>query len=325
MKKTDYKTINIMTSCDANLINLVAIQLQSIAENLSDKNINFFLLHREIPNNRIHILEKLCASYKNVSFKEIQVPNPELYDKLAEGGGGWCGEAYYSFCAHQLLPKYLDRVLYIDAGDILIVDDIDDYYFSDFEDKSLIVTASRFKICNNQLFFMQSEDLHDRENLKGIVRGIFNSGSYVINLEKLRKEPYTLEDYLALSDMLKNIIGSNTNAYWGDQGLLSAAFVGDMKPYRYPEITNLWYMPYNFCVWFFDRMIQKPDYHPSIIHYAGGAFKPWKGDYPIFLERFQDKSNLHSLNELKLGQAEYYYLWHEYALKTEQALQKINI
>ena len=46
--------------------------------------------------------------------------------------------------------------------------------------------------------------------------------------------------------------------------------------------------------------------------------------YHLFLEEFQEKENLRSLRELKLGQAEYYYLWHEYAIKAAQALRLVK-
>lgn len=114
------------------------------------------------------------------------------------------------------------------------------------------------------------------------------------------------------------------NIFWGDQGLLSAAFVGDVWGYEFPEIRDLWHMPYNFCLWYYDRKNEKPDYIPAIIHYAGTAFKPWKGKYPIYLERFQKENDRLDLSALKLGQAEYYYLWHELALITEGILMQIG-
>jgi len=80
-------------------------------------------------------------------------------------------------------------------------------------------------------------------------------------------------------------------------------------------------MPYNFCLWYYDKMNEKPDYTPAIIHFAGTAFKPWNGTYPVFLERFQKKEQLHSMDELKLGQAGYFYLWHEYAILTNTILE----
>ena len=226
----------------------------------------------------------------------------------------------------MLLPDEIDRVLYLDAGDTLIVGDIAPYYHYDFQGKSLVATGSRYKPYNGNLELFSADDLGDwKEGLPGILRGIFNSGSYMMNLDKMRKDERTLADYQYLSLKLRELFGDdNHNIYWGDQGLLSATFVGDVRYYGFPEIRNLWYMPYNFCLWYYDRMNEKPNYSPAILHFAGTAFKPWNGTYPIFTERFQKKEQLHSMNELKNGQAGYFYLWHEYAIMANTILDKIG-
>lgn len=36
-----------------------------------------------------------------------------------------------------------------------------------------------------------------------------------------------------------------------------------------------------------DFIDQKPEYQPSVLHFAGVPFKPWKAGYPVFPERFQ--------------------------------------
>ena len=322
------KQYNIMTSCDDRLAPYVSVGLTAIAYNLKDVDINFYLLHSQISKRNIELLKSLCRNLEDgkIQFHEILVPDSEFYIKLAKHGNGWVGEAYYSLCAHLLLPDTVDRVLYLDAGDTLIVDDIEPYYEYDFQDKSLVVTATRYKLHQGNLEIFDSEDLGDwKENLPGILRGIFNSGSYMMNLEKIRKDRRSLIDYQYLSEKLQEIFGENNNyIYWGDQGLLSAAFVGDICYYGFPQIRNLWYMPYNFCIWYFDRMKEKPNYCPAILHFAGIAFKPWEASYPIFIDRFQKSKQLHSMNELKIGQAEYFYLWHEYAILTDNILKEIG-
>lgn len=189
-----------------------------------------------------------------------------------------------------------------------------------------MVTGSRYKVHNEDLVLFDTGDLGNwKDGLPAILRGIFNSGSYMMNLDKMRKDKRTLDDYQYLSLKLRELFGDNNHKiYWGDQGLLSAAFVGDVRYYGFPEIRNLWYMPYNFCLWYYDRMNQKPPYSPAVLHFAGTAFKPWKGTYPIFTERFQKKESLRSMSELKNGQAGYYYLWHEYAIMADTVLQRIG-
>jgi len=318
------KCINIMTSCDQNLVRQVPVLLESISNNITTYPVNFYLFYSEISRDYISLLHKQCSCYDNVTFYEIKIPNPDDYEKLSRYGGRWGGEAYYSCCAHELLPDSVDRVLYLDAGDVMVVNNIDDFYFQDFENHSIIATCISYKIVNNQLLKYEADDLCNPEYLPRILRGIFNSGSYIMNLEKLRVDGYSMNDYLYLSSKLAETMGEDTNdIYWGDQGFLSAAFVGDIKYHGYPQIANIWFMPYNFCVWYFDGMDTLPSYTPCIVHFAGTAFKPWNGNYPIFVKEFQDKARLRNLKELKIGQAEYFYMWHEYAIKAAELLKML--
>jgi len=322
-KKRHY---NIMTSCDEGLLPQLLVLLYSIGRNLNHAITDFYFLHRGIAKEKLKIHYALCAELKNVKFHDIKVPNAEQYDEMVKFGGGWAGEAYYSLCAHLLLPESVDRVLYLDAGDTLVLHDIGPYYNGDFEGKSIIATSIRYKMNGSKLVPMERDDLQDiGGNLPGILRGIFNSGSYVMNLEQMRKDGLSVNDYLYLVQTLRSVLGEESEKiYWGDQGLLSAAFVGDIKYYGYPEIADLWYMPYNFCVWYYDRVNVKPGYAPAVLHFAG-AFKPWKGNYPIMVSRFQPEEGLHELSELKIGQAEHYYLWHEYAVITDFILQRLGL
>lgn len=257
------KRYNIMTSCDDNLAPYVAIGLTAMAYNLKDANIDFFFLHSRVSRKNIEMLKALCGELENgkINFHEILVPHAEIYSELARYGTGWAGEAYYSLCAHLLLPDDVDRVLYLDAGDTMIVGDIEEYYNYDFQGKSLVVTGSRYKVVWGNLELYGAEDLGDWKNtLPPILRGIFNSGSYVMNLDKMRKDGRTLGDYQYLSMTLREIYGENNhNIYWGDQGLLSAAFAGDVRYYGYPEIQSVWYMPYNFCLLFYYEEVEETD------------------------------------------------------------------
>jgi lipopolysaccharide biosynthesis glycosyltransferase len=80
-----------------------------------------------------------------IDFQEIVMEDTAPFVELAALGGGWAYEAYFSLCCHEYLPADVDRILYIDAGDVIIDGDISDYYFGDFEGKSLIATIGRFK------------------------------------------------------------------------------------------------------------------------------------------------------------------------------------
>lgn len=322
------KNYHIMTSCDDALAPYVAVGLTAMAYNLKDVSVDFYLFHSRVSKKNLDMLESLCRELENgkIRFHEVLVPDPEIYSEIADYGNRWSGEAYYSLCAHLLLPDDIDRILYLDAGDTLVVGDIAPYYDYDFQGKSLVVTGSRYRLYNGNLGLYSLDDLRDcNAGLPEILRGIFNSGSYMINLDRMRLDKRTLADYRFLTKTFREIFGNdNHNIYWGDQGFLSAAFVGDVRYYGFPEIRDIWHMPYNFCIWYYDRVHEKPEYSPAILHFAGTAFKPWDGTYPIFIERFQKKERLHSMEELQIGQAEYFYRWHEYAIITDAVLKRLG-
>jgi len=304
--KTDKNRINIMSSCDENYAKLVPVQLLSIADNLLSsrqgkyKEVHYYLFYSRISENIIESLRKYCETL-GIVFHNIYIADTELYAELASKGGGWSYEAFFSLECYRYLPVEVDRILYIDAADVLILGDIGEYYFLDFDDRSLIVTPGRYNAKNADIF--TKDDLSDEEPRAGILRGLFNSGSYVINVDKMRKANIPLSDYIEFKKALEEIYPNNNNIYFGDQGLLSAVFVGDIKYFGYPKIKNLWYQPYNFCMWFFDRSAEicggNPPYIPRIIHFAG-SIKPWK------LTSENEK-------ELKPGQWPFYMIYKLYA------------
>jgi lipopolysaccharide biosynthesis glycosyltransferase len=325
------KQYNIMTSCDDKIVKYVAVELMAMSYNLKDVHVDFYLFHSRVSPDNIEMLDNFCKNLgdgKQVTFHEIKVPNPEIFDELATYGGGWGGEAYYHLSAHLLLPESVDRILYLDAADTLITGDISPYYNYGFNDKSLIVTGARYlDLGNGKIRTYNENDLSDHENgLPAILRGLFNSGSVVFNLDKMRQDERTLADYQYLAQALHGIVGGDKNkVYFGDQGLLSATFVGDIQYYFFTDIQHVFYMPYNFCLWYYDSYVAAPPFETPIVHYAGTAFKPWLGKYPIYLKRLQEEeAKLHSLGELRDNQAGYFYLWHEYAIMTDKLLEKLG-
>lgn len=314
---------NIITSSDNALILQLAVSLTAMAKNLAQDFIDFYLLHSQISTQNLHMLSTLCAGYGNITFHEIRINNPEIFDPLAQAGG-WLRETYFPLCAHQLLPDTVERALYLDAGDTLVVGDIAPYYTCDFEDNFLIVTGDKHKLENGLFVPFTSDDIANPKFLPEILSGLFNSGSYVLNLKKMREAGLDISYYYLLTEQLRNIkpkTEAEESLYFGDQGLLSVAFIGNMKYYGYPQIQELWYCPYNFCLGYYDHFDQKPAYLPAVIHFAGVPFKPWRVNYPVFPSRFNMTGGTpRELIELKPIQVEYYLLWLKYLFLMDHAL-----
>ncbi|MDR2600470.1 MAG: hypothetical protein LBC73_09380 [Oscillospiraceae bacterium] len=314
------KRINIMTSSDETYAKLIPVQLYSIADNLVSHPLNyevhFYFFYSRVSDETIDCINKYCNEL-GIIFNKILIEDAALYEELATKGGvisksgSWPYEAYFTLECHKYLPVDIDRIIYIDAADVLILGDISDYYFGDFESCSLIVTAIRYKSDGvGGLKPMERDDLSNDEHRLAILRGIFNSGSFVINLEKMRQENMSIYDYIALKDALVEIYPDKDEIYFGDQGLIAAALVGDIKYFDYPTTINLWYQPYNFCIWFFDRASEvcggNPWYIPRILHFAGGI-KPW-------LFNYENEKNL------KPGQWPFYKIYNLYANQVSNTL-----
>ena len=276
------KTINIMTSSDANLLKYIAIQLQSIHENINDRPVNFFLLHSGIKDENLKKLYVQCDAYDNISFNDIEIEESEGFRLLTKLGGGWNDAAYYPLLAHRYLPNDIDRILYIDAGDTFAASNPSPYYDAAFQGNVLTVTPIRFKVTPEGNLTLYSEsDLSNKYLLPGILRGLMNSGSYVINLKMMRTLDFGINDYTGLALALSRVLGKEEHVYWGDQGLLSAAFTGQMNVFGFPEYKDLFYMPHNFCMWYFDTKSVKS---------MAGIFSYCKSLKSIDLKNFETSS-----------------------------------
>lgn len=334
LEQTGQLRYNIATSSDDTLIPQIAVSLTAMARNLKEAQIDFYLLHGQVSAGNINMLSALCQGLGNISFHQVRVPEPEAYDPLVEAGG-WLRETYYPLCAHEMLPDDVDRVLYLDAGDTLVIGDIAPYYTEAFGDAFLIVTGQKYKVVNGTWLVPEPDDLENqKEFLPGILEGLFNSGSYMINLRKMREAGIDLSYYYDCTERLRGTgfkikdreMGGDGDICFGDQGLLSAAFIGRLKYFGYPQIRDPWYNPYNFCIGYYDHFDRKPDYQPAILHFAGVPFKPWKANYPIFPERFKRSGGTaQELSRLKPLQLEYYFLWLEYLFLTDKVLSMLGI
>lgn len=263
-----------MTSCDNNIAKYILPQLASIEKNCKNYDVHFFLFHNRISPENINMIKVFIKQCTHITFHEVKIQDIAHYENIAECGGQWPFEAYFTIRVQDHIPEDVDRILYIDAGDVIFAGDIAPYYFDDFEGKSILATAIAFKenriSGKNEIY-----TIDDANSLGG--RSLFNSGSYVINVEKFRTNGYTMYDYLCLALKLCERAKEKSEPelpYFGDQGLLSTVFAGDIKYFGYPQIRDLSYMPYNFRSSYWGLYRSHLSYTPVILHYAIIA-KPW--------------------------------------------------
>ena len=319
-------TMNIMTSCDNNLAIHILPQLASIHKSLGNYTINFFLMHSRISDENIKLIRGYASTLENIKFNEVFVTDNSFYEMLAEYGDGWPCEAYYWIAAHLHLPENVNRILYIDAGDVLIDGDISDFYFTDFENNLIVATAHITKTNEAGNSVIVPDDL-DNNHLLDASRtvGIFCSGSILLNIEKMH-ETDIKQDSAAALERLKNAqhtmdnmdLRGKSSLYLGDQGIASIIFVGKVKFLNNPP--NFFHMEYNFGLWWL-YLNNQEDLHftPKIIHYNKLNFKPWQVHFdPKLIAKYAFPINTEERSPFRLqaSQAEYFDVYWRYCEMT---------
>lgn len=162
-------------------------------------------------------------------------------------------EMYYRLVAQFMLPDDVERILWLDA-DIVIINDISEFYHRDFDDKFMVVC--RDMLCG-------SDKISDIKKRVGISDGAeyFNSGVLLLNLQKLRAET-TMEHIIEVCDEKKDLVE------YPDQDILNFLYQGKVK-YANDRIYNC----QTPCVP--KETIKRERKNIAVLHYCGPV-KPWE-------------------------------------------------
>lgn len=240
--------MNILVSVNKKYLDKIMTTLFSLSNHVKC-DVDVYLMNRSLSKNDIDKLKSYLKNKCNFNLFEINVENnpldnlPVYYHMSIE--------TYYRLLAQFLLPKNLDRVLWLDA-DIIILKNIDDFYFQDFENKSLIA-------CTDIKF--ESERIKEIKEKVGIPieHKYFNAGVILFNLEKLRKET-TENEIVNICNYLQ------PKVILMDQDILNYFYSFNVK---YDDMNK-----YNF------QVVDRENIYPNelenihILHYSSGK-KPW--------------------------------------------------
>jgi len=245
--------------------------LRSLYENNSDKFIDVYCLNSDLTNeDENYILNHL--NYENLHITFIKV-NEEIF-KGAPTVKRYPLEIYYRLLATEVLPKNLDRILYLDV-DLIVKGSLEELYNKDFNNNLFLTSTNigKFLTWFNSL------------RLGSLKKHIYpNTGVMMMNLVKMR-ECVKIED-------ITNFISKHkqTMALY-DQDIIFALY-GD-------KIGLIDSKKYNLS----DRQISKYNRHHRnkidknwvdknnvIIHYLGSN-KPWKPNYKGILKPYFELYN----------------------------------
>lgn len=244
MKRENSEIYNIAIAPNKPYANYMMVLMQSLFETNSDKKLFFYVLYHELSErerNRIQVFVETNGA--DISF--VLVEN-ELFAGFPMEER-FSSEAYFRLIVQDVLPKEVDRLLYLDC-DMIVTGDINELYHTELEDKY-------FAACG---FSTQCECGDE-----------FNSGMLLFDMEKMRRD-ISLKTYQALTKKL-------SSDFYLDQELLNAQFAKDGVKY-------VWKQKYNFTCPFYRKFADKikkemPSYTLEdiiVVHFAGPGIRPWQ-------------------------------------------------
>ena len=213
--------------------------------------ITIYLLYMDISERKIRKFKKRVKDEVGCECITIKI-DKEICEELPVYNKRLTHEAYLRLFAPFYLPNDLDRILYLDI-DIIAQKSIKDFYYQDFEEKSLVVIP-RMHGSNNNDNKNDKIRIGVNENHK-----YFNSGVLLMNLNKIRKNIRT-EDILDIVDKKRDYL------ILEDQDVLNILFENDVK-YESDK--------YNYQLIFMKKFDMEELNGAHLLHYQGSE-KPWR-------------------------------------------------
>lgn len=259
--------MNVIYASDDNYSWLMGISMVSLFENNREcKEINVYLFGDKIkPENE----EKLYQAAKQYDRKLeiIDVNQLILPEKLYSGR--YPKSAFSRLFAFDLLPKDIDRVLYLDC-DIIVDGSIEELYNHEMEDKIIWAVKDCVSKAYKQKIGIKGDDVY------------INTGVMMMNLEKMRKFP--MEE--RITDFVSKYAGVMDYA---DQEIINGIFQGEfgILPPQWNVMTQFNQYSYSQLRWirhphhyYSAAEIEYAKRHARLFHYTTCMLnvRPWFGN-----------------------------------------------
>lgn len=263
--------MDIVFSINNKYVEHLVVVLCSICENTQDS-CNFYIINKDISVKNIEIIQNFIKCYKNKNIQFIRI-NDNFIEKCPinqkQQNKDITVETYFRLFLTDLLPKTLNKVIYLDC-DIIVRINLQELWNIDVSDYAIAGVLDTL-----------TSDYKTYNRLKYLPKyGYINAGILLINLEFWRKNK-VIENFkdiiLTIPDMLQ----------FHDQDVLNLSFY-DKKlilPFKFNYHEGLVRKELSILYTYWDE-IYKTEMNPSIIHYSG-SIKPWHKNCPNpYLQEF---------------------------------------
>lgn len=255
--KENLNTIPIFFTVDDKYVPFLAVALQSLIENSSEKNYYLIkILYTSITEENQEKIKKYEKENVNIEFVDLNYYINKIKNKLYTRDY-YSVTTYFRLFIPNLYPQY-NKALYLDC-DIVLLADVAELYNIDMGDN--LVAAAPDDVIQKIEVFQEYV-----EKVVGVAdyRNYFNAGVLLMNLDELRKFDFQ-EKFLYSLEKIKFAVAQ-------DQDYLNRLCKGRVK-----IISNVW-----------DKMPISNDTDANdlkLIHY-NLAFKPWHFEDILYKEYF---------------------------------------
>lgn len=257
--------INIIFATDENYAQHAAVAIASILCNTAyPSNIHFYIIDDNIDDDNKNKLQNTVLKFNsNINF--VNISENSLNQVFVSGS--ITRAAYFRLTIPNILPKSVNKVIYLDC-DLIVLGDIINLWNIDMCQKPIAATADFGILSSNGKRYEKEVNLNWKKEYS-----YFNSGVLLIDVMLWRKNNY--------ADKLIELVQTHKFRHH-DQDVLNYLFMNNwtLLPLYWNVIPPVFNM--NLSIIKHKTMRQKALHalnNICIIHYAGG-YKPW--EYKIY-------------------------------------------
>ncbi|MDR2599849.1 MAG: glycosyltransferase family 8 protein [Oscillospiraceae bacterium] len=260
--------MNILYSCDDKYSPYAGISITSLFENNKDiGSITVYIMSSDISDNNVSKLKKLADNYN----REITIIDVSKYDKYFESNNvrllNNSRATYYRLIAADVLPKDIDRFLYLDC-DVIILDSLVELLNFVFEEHKACAMVYHGKIqkSHKKLLRLGEEDLY---YYAGIMLFDVKAWKELKCSERILKTLENKSRYYITNDqdIINASINENIQSLAPEYNVISDWYEVSKKTlYKYMIKPN--------DILYSEESLQSATRNPKILHYAG--YKPWE-------------------------------------------------
>lgn len=259
--------INIVCATDDKYVPYCGVMLTSLFENNKDCHVDvFIMIGKPLQEQNQEKFAELAKQYNtNISYCVVDKRSLDKYPIKSENINRWSIAIYYRLYAEELLPKTIDKVLYLDC-DTIVNSSLKELFDMDWDG---IAVGAVPDMCT------EWNEFYERLGYDKL-KGYFNSGVLLMNLDYWRKHNIGQQCLIWLADNYDIVVNP-------DQDVLNAVLADKKKTlpvtYNYQIQLRMPYFFYTFSEALKEEILQTR--HPIIIHYAS-ELKPWMAYYYSF-------------------------------------------